>query len=107
MSTSQTALDYYDGDTLCKGVVYAPQHSSGPLPVVLVTHAWDGTMRLSDVDSAEGLVSATWAMLGARASDGRVAFVTNDQVGIATDRHAALARIDVEDLCRISHCRVI
>lgn len=45
MSVTQTSLDYYDGDTLCKGVVYAPAHDSTLLPVVLVTHAWDGLVQ--------------------------------------------------------------
>jgi dienelactone hydrolase len=42
MTTTVTPLDYRAGDTLCKGVYYAPAHASGPLPVVLVCHAWDG-----------------------------------------------------------------
>jgi dienelactone hydrolase len=63
MSTSQTALDYYDGDTLCKGVVYAPQHSSGPLPVVLVTHAWDGLVQEVH-DKAKKLAEAGFIAFG-------------------------------------------
>lgn len=52
MSTIATAIDYPAGDgvTVCKGVYYtpeqlpgeSPQTSAGGLPVVLVTHAWDG-----------------------------------------------------------------
>ena len=37
-----TVLDYPAGDVMCRGEVYTPENASGPLPVVLVTHAWDG-----------------------------------------------------------------
>lgn len=47
MGTTATALDYPagDGSTVCKGVYYAPDDADTPLPVVLVTHAWDGLVQ--------------------------------------------------------------
>jgi dienelactone hydrolase len=42
MTSTATALDYTAGDTLCKGVYFTPAKTAGPLPVVLVCHAWDG-----------------------------------------------------------------
>jgi dienelactone hydrolase len=45
MTTVATNLDYYDGDTLCKGVYFSPQNPDGNLPVVLVVHAWDGLIQ--------------------------------------------------------------
>lgn len=42
MTSTETALDYRDGDILCKGVYFTPANATGPLPVVLVCHAWDG-----------------------------------------------------------------
>jgi len=41
MTITATTLEYTAGDTLCRGAVFAPEHP-GPLPVVLVCHAWDG-----------------------------------------------------------------
>lgn len=40
-----TAIDYHDEETLCKGVYYRPDDSAGPLPVVLIVHAWDGLVQ--------------------------------------------------------------
>jgi dienelactone hydrolase len=37
-----TVLEYPAGDVTCRGEVYQPDNASGPLPVVLVVHAWDG-----------------------------------------------------------------
>lgn len=47
MTSTATPLDYPadDGATLCKGVYYTPDDGAGPLPVVLVTHAWDGLVQ--------------------------------------------------------------
>ena len=45
MAVIATDLNYLDGDTLCKGVFYSPDQPSGPLPVVLVCHAWDGLIQ--------------------------------------------------------------
>ena len=45
MGSTATALEYYDGDVLLKGVYYRPENSTGLLPVVLVTHAWDGLVQ--------------------------------------------------------------
>jgi dienelactone hydrolase len=42
MTTAGESFDYHDGDTLCRGEVFRPQDAAGPLPVVLVCHAWDG-----------------------------------------------------------------
>lgn len=42
MSDIVTKLEYIAGDTLCKGEYYTPTQADGPLPVVLVCHAWDG-----------------------------------------------------------------
>ena len=42
MTSTATQLDYTAGDTLCKGVYFTPASATGPLPVVLVCHAWDG-----------------------------------------------------------------
>jgi len=42
MGIASTSLDYYAGDTLCKGEYFSPENSSGKLPVVLVCYAWDG-----------------------------------------------------------------
>lgn len=37
-----TVLEYSAGDTTCRGEYYTPENASGPLPVILVVHAWDG-----------------------------------------------------------------
>ncbi len=42
MSSTHTILEYSAGDTLCRGEYFTPTNSDGPLPVVLVAHAWDG-----------------------------------------------------------------
>lgn len=42
MSSAGTILEYPAGDTHCIGEYYAPQGASGPLPVIVVVHAWDG-----------------------------------------------------------------
>ncbi len=42
MTSSATPLEYSTADTLCKGVYFMPTQAQGPLPVVLVCHAWDG-----------------------------------------------------------------
>lgn len=48
MTSTATTLDYPadNGAILCKGVYYTPEGAAGgPLPVVLVTHAWDGLVQ--------------------------------------------------------------
>lgn len=42
MTSIATPLNYTAGDTPCKGVYFTPAKAKGPLPVVLVCHAWDG-----------------------------------------------------------------
>jgi dienelactone hydrolase len=42
MTSTATTLEYRDGDTVCRGVYFTPAQSAGPLPLVLVAHAWDG-----------------------------------------------------------------
>ena len=42
MPRTATILEYSAGDTLCKGVYFTPANVTGPLPIVLVCHAWDG-----------------------------------------------------------------
>jgi dienelactone hydrolase len=42
MTITAATLEYRDGDTVCKGVYFKPAQSDGPLPLVLVAHAWDG-----------------------------------------------------------------
>jgi dienelactone hydrolase len=42
MTSTATVLEYPAGDTLCKGVYFTPEEADGPLPVVIVCHAWDG-----------------------------------------------------------------
>lgn len=37
-----TVLEYPAGDITCRGEVFTPENASGPLPVVLVVHAWNG-----------------------------------------------------------------
>ncbi len=47
MSSTATPLEYPagDGKTVCKGVYYTPANAATPLPVVLVTPAWDGPVQ--------------------------------------------------------------
>jgi dienelactone hydrolase len=42
MSTTETALEWQDRDTPCKGYYYTPDGAEGVLPVVLLCPAWDG-----------------------------------------------------------------
>lgn len=35
-------IDYRDGDTTCKGVLVFDEQRSGPLPGILISHAWGG-----------------------------------------------------------------
>jgi dienelactone hydrolase len=35
-------IDYRDGDTGCKGVLAFDEQRSGPLPAILISHAWGG-----------------------------------------------------------------
>lgn len=42
MTSTATTLEYTAGDTLCNGVYFVPEKANGPLPVVMVVHAWDG-----------------------------------------------------------------
>ncbi|MFK7977480.1 MAG: dienelactone hydrolase family protein [Halioglobus sp.] len=39
---ASTILEYAAGDITCRGEYFMPSDASGPLPVVLVVHAWDG-----------------------------------------------------------------
>lgn len=42
MSCTSTILEYPAGDVICRGEYFIPNNAKGPLPVVIVTHAWDG-----------------------------------------------------------------
>lgn len=42
MTSTGTPLQYTAGDTVCQGEYYTPATAQALLPVVLVTHAWDG-----------------------------------------------------------------
>ncbi|NND68526.1 MAG: dienelactone hydrolase family protein [Halioglobus sp.] len=42
MSCKSTTLEYQAGDTTCIGEYFTPKDATGPLPVVVVVHAWDG-----------------------------------------------------------------
>lgn len=42
MSCAGTTLQYDAGDTHCIGEYYIPKDATGPLPVVVVVHAWNG-----------------------------------------------------------------
>lgn len=42
MSCTATPIEYPAGDTLCRGEYYIEPGAEGPLPIILVTHAWDG-----------------------------------------------------------------
>ena len=42
MTSKATPIEYMAGPTLRKGVYFTPANASGPLPIVLVVHAWDG-----------------------------------------------------------------
>ncbi|CAA0121532.1 Uncharacterised protein [Halioglobus japonicus] len=42
MTSTVTQLEYLAGDTRCIGEYYTPAEASGPTPVVIVCHAWDG-----------------------------------------------------------------
>ena len=44
MAIIQTLLAYPCGDITCRGEVFAPESADGPLPIVLVVHAWDGLL---------------------------------------------------------------
>ena len=44
MAITQTQLAYPSGDITCRGEYFAPDDAQGPLPVVLVVHAWDGLL---------------------------------------------------------------
>jgi len=44
MAITQTLLAYPCGDITCRGEVFAPEGADGPLPIVLVVHAWDGLL---------------------------------------------------------------
>ena len=42
MTAKGSTLEYYDGEQLCLGEVFHPEHSAKASPIVLVVHAWDG-----------------------------------------------------------------
>ena len=42
MTSNGTPLEYSGADAVFKGVYFTPAQASGPLPVVLICHAWDG-----------------------------------------------------------------
>lgn len=42
MTITATPLEYTAGNTRCKGVYFTPAKTTGSLPVILITHAWDG-----------------------------------------------------------------
>jgi len=42
MSCTSTVIEYPAGDVTCRGEYFTPRNAEGPLPVVIVTHAWDG-----------------------------------------------------------------
>src|ERR1043165_5137951 len=35
-------IDYQDGDTRCKGLLAFDEQRNGPLPGILISHAWGG-----------------------------------------------------------------
>ena len=59
MTCTATPLNYPadNGATTCKGVVFRPDDATGTLPVVMVTHAWDGLVQ-EVRDKAEKLAQA-------------------------------------------------
>ena len=97
MSVTQTALDYFDGDTLCKGVVYAPDNSTSPLPVVLVIHAWDGLVQEVH-DKAQRLAQAGYIAFGIDVYGGGKTLTDMSQMmptfePFMTDRRVLLQRL--------------
>lgn len=42
MTCEATVIEYPAGDITCRGEYYIEPGAAGPLPIVLVTHAWDG-----------------------------------------------------------------
>ena len=97
MSVIQTAIDYYDGETLCKGVVYAPDNNSEPLPVVLITHAWDGLVQEVH-DKAEKLAHAGYIAFGIDVYGGGKTLTDMSQMmptvePFMTDRRVLLQRL--------------
>jgi dienelactone hydrolase len=42
MSTTESAMEWKDGDTTCRGFYYTPIDRAGDLPVILMCPAWDG-----------------------------------------------------------------
>jgi len=42
MSCDTYVLEYPAGDVTCRGEYFIPRDATGPLPVILVVHAWDG-----------------------------------------------------------------
>ncbi len=42
MTSTMTTLEYPAGDAVCRGEYYTPVNAEGPLPIVMVCHAWDG-----------------------------------------------------------------
>ncbi|MEM1113968.1 MAG: dienelactone hydrolase family protein [Pseudomonadota bacterium] len=42
MSITQSQIAYPARDVTCRGEIFAPADAAGPLPIVLVVHAWDG-----------------------------------------------------------------
>jgi dienelactone hydrolase len=102
MTIVATNLDYFDGQTLCKGVYFYPKDAPGPLPVVLVCHAWDGLIQ-EVRDKAEKLAQAGYIAFaidvygnGKTWSDFRevgnvLAPVLGDRAGLLRRMQAALA----------------
>lgn len=42
MSTTETAMEWQDGETTCRGMYFTPIDRAGDLPVILMCPAWDG-----------------------------------------------------------------
>ena len=99
MAVVATDLNYFDGDTLCKGVYFSPENAQGPLPVVLVCHAWDGLIRevrdKATKLAESGYIAFAIDVYGEGKTFSDMATQLNDALGpFMSDRAMLLARME-------------
>ncbi|ARN75714.1 dienelactone hydrolase family protein [Oceanicoccus sagamiensis] len=97
MSTTATTLNYFDGDTECKGIYYSPDKPNGSLPIVLVIHAWDGLAQEAKDKAAKlaesGYIAFAIDVYGEGKTLTDMADLGPTVEPFMTDRHVMLKRL--------------
>lgn len=104
MTIKEQVVDYQDGDTTCKGFYCYDDSRSGPLPAVLIAHAWGGRDEFVERKARRlawhGYAAFGWDMYGnckrgnsTEECQALIAPFMGDRTRIAKRANAALAAV--------------